>query len=116
MFHFPAESRLHNSREYDWVWRQGRRHHTEHLIIIIAAGTATNARLGMTVSRKVGNAVCRNRLKRWIREYFRHLPVEALPSLDINIVAKRHAGSISHDKLDQELSSVLQRLEGKKHA
>ena len=116
MLRFPPENRLHTSREYAAVWRQGRKYHTDHLIIVIAAGSASHPRLGMTVSRKVGNAVCRNRIKRWIRELFRHWPAETLPPLDINIIAKRQAGSITHEELDQELSSIFKRLEVDNHA
>lgn len=113
---FPADRRLHNSREYALVWRQGRKYHTKHLLIVIAPGSTFHPRLGMTISRKVGNAVCRNRIKRWIREFFRHLPAESLPQVDINIIAKRHAGSIGHDELDQEVSSIFKRLEADKNA
>jgi ribonuclease P protein component len=72
--------------------------------------------LGITVSRKVGNSVCRNRIKRWVREYYRKLPEDALPAIDINVIAKRHAGSLSHDELDQELCSAFARLEADGHA
>jgi ribonuclease P protein component len=111
MFSFPPKKRLHTSRDYAAVWRDGRKYHTPHLIVIVAPGSSPDIRLGMTVSRKVGNAVCRNQIKRWIREFFRHRSWDSLPPVDINIVVKRHAGSIAHDELDQELSSAFLRLE-----
>ena len=116
MFSFPPEKRLHVSREYAIVWREGRKYHTGHLIVVAASGSVKTSRLGITVSRKVGNAVCRNRIKRWVREYYRQLAADRLPAVDINVVAKRHAGSLSHDELDQELQSAFVRLEADGHA
>lgn len=116
MFSFSPERRLHNSREYAKVWREGRKYHTEHLLVIAAPGTRGVSRLGITVSRKVGNAVCRNRIKRWTRECFRQLPGGSLPKVDINVVAKRQAGLLSHDEFEQELRSAFARLEADGHA
>jgi len=116
MFSFPPERRLHVSHEYASVWRDGRKYHTGHLIVVAAPGLANTSRLGITVSRKVGNAVCRNRIKRWIREFYRQSGLDSFPVVDINVVAKRHAGSLSHEELDQELQSVFVRLEADGHA
>lgn len=73
------------------------------------------SRLGITVSRKVGNAVCRNRLKRWIRELFRVRQQLFCKAADISIVAKRRAGCLSHLQLNREISSVFARLETDYH-
>jgi ribonuclease P protein component len=116
MFSFPPESRLHNSRQYSRIWREGSKYHTAHLMLIAAPGLTPRTRLGITVSRKVGNAVCRNRIKRWIREYFRLHVAAQRPPVDLNVVVKRRAGNLSHDELDQELRSAFARLEADGHA
>ena len=115
MFSFPPESRLHNSSQFSAVWQEGCKYHTAHLILIAAPGLTPRTRLGITVSRKVGNAVCRNRIKRWTREYFRRHRACLTPPVDVNVVAKRHAGILSHDELDQELRSAFARLEADGH-
>ena len=58
------------------------------LVFILARSDAQGARLGITVTRKVGNAVRRNRIKRLVREWFRHCGAE-LGARDIVVVAKR---------------------------
>lgn len=74
------------------------------------------SRLGLTVSRKVGNAVCRNRLKRWLRELFRQHYLLFVKTADVSIIAKRHAGRLSHSQVNLEILTVFARLETEDHA
>lgn len=107
---FPQGCRLRTSQAYQLVWQSGRRHHTAHFIVIVSRGAGTHSRLGLTVSRKVGNAVCRNRLKRWIRELFRVRRSRLQPPVDISVIAKRQAGILSHAEVEHELSRVFAHL------
>ena len=61
----------------------------------------------MTVSSKVGNAVVRNRVKRLLRESFRRLRVDIVPTRDILIIAKKGAASLSFFQLARELRECL---------
>jgi ribonuclease P protein component len=71
-----------------------------------AAGAMT--RIGITVSSRVGNAVVRNRIKRWVREFVRHHK-ELLPAGDLVIVAKPSAATCAHAVLDRDLDRLLAR-------
>lgn len=67
-------------------------------------------RLGITASRKVGNAVWRNRAKRWIREWFRKTK-ELLPrGLTLVVVVRRGAVEAGHAALDRDLSAIARSL------
>lgn len=92
------------------MWREGQRYHATHFVVIVNSGREYS-RLGITVSRKVGNAVCRNQLKRWVRELFRKHRKQFSQPLDVSIIAKRHAGQLSHSQLDWELLTIFARLE-----
>src|SRR4051812_24455863 len=71
--------RLRKRFEFRRVRNEGRRVHTASFVIQVAANTQSPSRLGLTVSRKVGPAVRRNRIKRLLREVFR-LEREAFPA------------------------------------
>ena len=66
-------------------------------------------RLGITVSRKVGNAVTRNHIKRLLREFFRQNK-DLFPPADYNIIAKQGAARLVFRGLCEELGRALQRL------
>jgi ribonuclease P protein component len=75
--------------DFKRITRLGRRSVTPlFLVFILARSDAQGARLGITVTRKVGNAVRRNRIKRLVREWFRQSRV-GLGACDIVVVAKR---------------------------
>lgn len=110
---FPAICRLRNSREFSRVWRDGRRCHTRHVAVIVCPPASPDqplSRLGVTVSRKVGNAVCRNRIKRWAREYFRQVRSQLATVADLSVIAKPGAARLAHHEFDQELQEAFRRL------
>jgi ribonuclease P protein component len=83
--------RLTRSGEFDRVYRDGSSHATRYLVLYSfprKSEAKTDIRLGVSVSRKVGGAVARNRVKRALREAFRSLS-ERLPAQhDFVIVAR----------------------------
>ena len=113
---YPASCRLRTSREYTQVWRQGRRCHTAHLLVIALSGSTGGTRLGISVSRKVGNAVCRNRIKRWLREYFRVSRGGIVAGTDLSVIVKPGAAALAHPELAQEFNNALRRLGVQGHA
>ena len=62
----------------------------------------------MTVSSRVGGAVVRNRLKRWVREYLRrHL--DEVPDGDHVLVARPSAAGAAHEAIDRDLARLFKR-------
>ena len=76
-------------------------------------GTPEALRLGLTASKKVGNAVTRNRARRRLREAARQvLPAEAKPGHDIVLVARRDTATRPFAKLVADLRRALARVLG----
>jgi ribonuclease P protein component len=66
-------------------------------------------RLGITVTRKVGRAVVRNRIKRLVREVVRRNRRRIAPGLDMVWVAKKQAAGVRHDQVEADLEALLRR-------
>ncbi len=105
------EQRLRRSAEYLRCYRRGRRLRGSFLRLHFAPNPLGHARLGITASRKVGNAVARNRLKRRVREIFRRWPRRReLPALDVVVHLEPAAAAASFPALAGELADLLDRL------
>ena len=89
---------------------EGRRIHLPHLIAVYAPGTGQGSRFGMAVSRKVGNAVVRHRVKRRLREIFRHLQGELPEGWDVVFIARASAADADAAALTRDVRKALRRV------
>ena len=71
-------------------------------------------RLGVTVSRRVGGAVVRNRVKRRIRAWFRRSRGELAARTDLVVIARSPAAELGGQETDTALSVLLRAVEGRR--
>ena len=103
--------RLRDSRDYQRVGREGVRRASSHFAVVVGeerGGVASSGPvLGITVSKKVGTAVARNRVKRRIREWFRRNRSSLSHGLVIVVIARRGAAEIGTAETERELGALL---------
>ena len=107
---FTKEARLRKRRDFLRVQHKGRRLWGRQFIVYICPSQTDRSRLGITVSRKVGGSVHRNRIKRWVREAFRAQPELFTRPIDIVVIAKRGIDDFSLHTIRDDLARVVSRF------
>jgi len=102
--------KLRKRSEFLELQNQGKKVSNRHFVALIARGRMERTRLGITVSKKVGNAVVRNRIKRLSREYFRKNRDIFMGSLDMNFIAKKSVADLSTDQVFASLQDLYKRI------
>lgn len=112
---FPASRRIRRRRDFSHIYASGQKQHSAHFILFALFQQGQAQRVGIAASKKVGNAVARNRVKRLLREYFRTLAF-SLPGCQFVAVAKPGSSSLCLCDVARELGPLLARLAGARSA
>ena len=104
---FPRAARVRRRVEYLAIQNRGRRASGPNLLLFARPG---QGRLGITVSKKVGGAVLRNRVKRWLRDCYRRRRPEFSSGLDLVVVARPPAAVAEHAVICRELATLARKL------
>ena len=107
---FPRTCRLTSRRQYVEVYNKGRRMGSTSMVLFGLPNSRGECRLGITVTKKVGGAVLRNRIKRVLREVFRHHRTSLAPSLDLVVNARREFAGKTTQEIEQEFLKTFSRL------
>ena len=103
--------RLSRSADFDRVYRQGKSHGGRALVLhAFPRGDDEPSRLGLSVSKKVGGAVERNKVKRLIREAYDAYEAKVLPGYDVVVVARADALALAEREGASGIAAALDEL------
>jgi len=103
--------RLRRRRDFDRVFREGRAFRTPELVVRALPNDLAHSRLGLSVSRKAGGAVRRNRMRRLLREAYRLNKHLLSVPCDIVVVPRPGWRDLSLSAIQPALRKVLWRIE-----
>jgi len=107
-FSFKKTERLAKRPQFQKVMEKGKKKRVERLCTIFSIPNELDRkRLGIIASKKIGNAVARNRAKRRIREVFRKLKHRMEPALDIVIISGKDMVTLPYRVIEKKLSNAL---------
>ena len=107
---FPRSCRLTARRQFQAVYRDGHRVGSKSFTLFGIPTSLGYCRLGITVTRKLGGAVRRNRIKRLMREVYRLNRWQLAGSIDIVVNARHGFHETSLDDLQREFLTSFRRL------
>jgi ribonuclease P protein component len=106
-FKFTQKERIALAQDFRGAMKSGRRLTSEHYVLFLRENERGFHRLGIIVKKEVGPANIRNRMKRYLREFFRLNKQQINSSFDIIILVKKGVLPKSFREVEEELRKVL---------
>ncbi|MDF2558310.1 MAG: rnpA [Bacillales bacterium] len=109
--------RIKSEKEFQFVFKKGKSFANKQIVIYVISKTdQTNFRIGLSVSKKIGNAVVRNRIKRYLRQSFIEIDPLLIKNIDIIVIARSQLSKFNFFEVKSSLIHILKRaslIEGK---
>jgi ribonuclease P protein component len=101
------ENRLTKPKEFSSLYNRGKKAVGRYVVIYSRRQSIGPNRFGFTVSKKVGNAVTRNRVKRKLREIVRNHDVSSGRGIDFVIIARSSTVTAAYQELKKDVDALL---------
>lgn len=98
---------LNRNRDFNRMYSRGKSYVTSSLVVYVLRNRQKEVRIGITTSKKIGNAVQRNRARRLIRESCRKIISDVKPGYDIVLVARKRTVQVKCDVVLKALTKML---------
>ncbi|KAB7665304.1 ribonuclease P protein component [Bacillus sp. B1-b2] len=102
------EFRIKKNKEFQLVFKKGQSFANRQFVIYkLAKKEQSHFRIGLSVSKKIGNAVMRNQVKRYIRQAFLELEGQLEHTFDYVIIARKPVSDMEFEELKKSLEHIL---------
>ncbi len=102
--------RIKKNEEFQAIFNAGKSFANRELVIYyIKKPNQTHFRIGLSVGKKLGNAVMRNQIKRYLRESFISLEDDIISELDLVIIARNPTVNMNYHQIKKSLTHLLHR-------
>lgn len=105
--------RLRKNKEFNYIYKKGERVSTEHFTLFVVKSKFENYKIGFSVSKKLGKANKRNKLKRRLKEICRRY-VKIPPYRNYVLMARNDAQNVDFIFLKEEVLKLFEKYEKKK--
>jgi ribonuclease P protein component len=106
-FSFTKKERITSPQDFRRVMKSGRRLSSRNFILFVRKNESLFHRLGIVVKKEIGPATFRNRMKRYIREFFRLQKHQIKGSYDIILMVKKGCSVNRYQEAEDELRGLL---------
>ena len=103
------KNRLKKRKQFNWTFKNGSSVHSKNLAIVYTSTRSNDFKVGFSVTKKVGKAVVRNKVKRRLREIVSKIQNNLLPYRTFIIVAKPTAKDVPFLELKEEVLALLKK-------
>jgi len=108
VYKLKKEFRIKKNKEFQEVFKKGQSFANRQFVVYkLGKQEQKHFRIGLSVSKKIGNAVTRNRVKRYIRQAFLELEMKLNPEADYVIIARKPVADMGYDEVWKSLNHVL---------
>jgi len=103
--------RLRNKQDFAKVFKHGKAAANHQFVVYVKKSHVESFRFGVSVSRKVGGAVVRNRVRRRVKEIVRRMEPEIAKQVDIVCIVRKPALELDYEGLQRSLRHVFRRAQ-----
>ena len=107
---FPRKERLRRKKDFSVIFKRNRRVHGDNMSLLVGKSEQSGRRVAFIVSRKIGNSVKRNRVKRLLRESYRSHKHLLDDKIEIIFIAKPKIVQANHSIIQNEVLKLFRCL------
>jgi ribonuclease P protein component len=104
---FTPLERIRKKKDFLNLYKNGKRYRGKYFVLIYLSNEFTFSRVAIVASKKLGNAVQRNRIKRWLRTLFRRNKELLEKPLDLIFIPRKEIHEANWEKLTKDFQAAL---------